>query len=313
VRARAAAAYGNAIASAGEYARGEKLVQEALGELGDAPQYTLARIFCLLRGSQIARDHGQEELGIQRALTAQRLVRESGQGSPLLELTIAIDVAESYRQAGRSRQAADTFADAFKQLSALGRGETDKAATLLNNWGIAVEVLGQPLKAESLYRQAIKIETAQTNADTVSPMLLNNLARTLVELRRFSEAAEYVERAEAKARRQGAETVVSMCLNVRTMTYRELGQLDRGAEALRAFESRWKKSFPPGHIVFAAVASQYSLLDLARGDARSALIEANEAITLCEAAPEGRERLIIYLTRRAEVRRLRQRGRFLPG
>jgi len=44
------------------------------------------------------------------------------------------------------------------------------------------------------------------------------------------------------------------------------------------------------------------LLDLARGDARSALIKANEAITLCEAAPEGRERLIIYLTRRAEVR-----------
>jgi eukaryotic-like serine/threonine-protein kinase len=302
VRAKAAAAYGNAIASAGEYARGETLVQEALAELGDAPQYTLPRIFCLLRGSHVAREHSQTELGIQRALTAQKLLRQSGQSSPLLELTVVMDVAESYRHAGQNRHAADAFAEAFKQLSALGRGETDKAATLLNNWGIAVEVLGQPLEAERLYRQAVQIETTEGNAETVSPMLLNNLARTLIELQRFNEAAEYVERAEAKARRQGAENVVSMCVNVRTIVYRELGQLDRAAEALAEFESRWTKLFPPGHIGFALIASQHSLLDLARGDARAALSEADQAIAICEATPEGSDRLMILLARRAAVR-----------
>jgi tetratricopeptide (TPR) repeat protein len=235
-------------------------------------------------------------------VAAQRLFHESGQKSPLLELTIAMDVAESYRQAGSNRLAADAFSAAFKQLSALGRGETDKAATLLNNWALSVEILGQPLQAEPLYRQAIQIETAEADAETVSPMLLNNLARTLAELRRFSEAAQYVERAEAKARRQGAETVVSMCLNVRTTVSRELGQLDRAAEALAEFETRWKKQFPPGHYGFAAIASQYSQLDLARGDPQSGLTKANEAVALCDATPEGRDRLAVFLTRRAVAR-----------
>jgi serine/threonine protein kinase/tetratricopeptide (TPR) repeat protein len=302
VRAKAAAAYGNAIASADEYARGEKLIEEALAELGDAPQYTLPRIFCLLRGSHAAREHKQTKLGIRRDLTAQQLLRESGESSPLLELTIAMDLAESYRLAGWTRQAADAFAEAYKQLLALGRGDTDKAATLLNNWANAVERLGQPLEAERLYREAIAIETAEGSAETVSPMVLNNLARDLIELHRFREAADYEERAEAKARQQGAEMVVSLCLNVRTIACRELGQLDRAAEALAEFESRWKKLFPPGEIGFAAIASQYALLSLARGDPRSALTKADECIALCEATPEGRDRLMIYLTRRAEIR-----------
>jgi tetratricopeptide (TPR) repeat protein len=220
----------------------------------------------------------------------------------LLELTIAMDVAESYRLGGWTRQAADAFAAAYKQLVALGRGDTDKAATLLNNWGNAVERLGRPLESERLYRQAIAIETAEGSAETVSPMLLNNLARNLIELHRFREAADYEERAEAKARRQGAEMAVSLCLNVRTIASRELGQLDRAAAALAEFESRWKKSFPPGDIGFAAIASQYALLSLARGDPRSALTKANECIALCETTPEGRDRLMIYLTRRAEIR-----------
>ncbi len=302
IRAEAAAAYGNAIAGTGEYVRGEALVQEALAELGDAPQYILARIFCLLRGSHVAREHGQAELGIQRAVTAQRLLHESGQKSPLLELTIAMDVAESYRQAGLNRRAAEAFSDAFRQLSALGRGDTDKAATLLNNWALSVEVLGQPLQAERLYRRAMAIETADGNAETVSPMLLNNLARTLAELRRFDEASQYVERAEARARRQGAENVVSMCLNVHTIICREIGQFACALEKLAEFESRWKKQFPPGHFGFAMIASHRSLLSLAQGDARAALAEANQAIEICAASPDARDRLTILLARRAAVR-----------
>jgi eukaryotic-like serine/threonine-protein kinase len=302
VRAKAAAAFGDSISLAGEFKRGETLIQEALAELGDAPQHTLARIFCLLRGSHLARENGKAELGIERAQTAQRLLRESGQGSPLLDLTVAMDIAESYRMAGWNRKAAAAFAEAFKQLSELGRDDTDKAATLLNNWALAVERLGQPLEAERLYRRAIAIETAAGNAETVSPMLLTNLARTLTEIQRFTEAAEYAERAEAKARRAGAENIVSMCLNVRTTAYRELGQLERAGETLAEFESRWKKMFPPGHIGFAAVASQQSLLSLARGNTSTALAEADRAIAICEATPEGRDRLTIFLLRRAAVR-----------
>jgi eukaryotic-like serine/threonine-protein kinase len=302
VRAQAAASYGDAIALKGEFEEGEKLVQEALNELGSAPQFTLARISCLLRGSHLAREHGKTELGIERAKEAQRLLRDSGQGSPLLDLTVAMDVAESYRMAGWNRDAVAAFAEAFKQLSALGRDDTDKASTLLNNWAVALEKLGQPLEAERLYRQAIAIETAAGTDETVSPMLLNNLGRTLIEIQQAAQGAEYAERAEARARQAGAENVVSMCLNVRATAYRELGQLDRAADALNEFEARWTKQFPPGHIGFAAVASQRSLLNLARGNMADALTEADRAITVCEASSECRDRLAIFLVRRATVK-----------
>ena len=59
VRAKAAAALGDALSLAGEYDRGESLVTEALTELGESPQYTLPRVFCLLRGSHVARENGK--------------------------------------------------------------------------------------------------------------------------------------------------------------------------------------------------------------------------------------------------------------
>ncbi|MFN2622812.1 MAG: protein kinase [Chthoniobacterales bacterium] len=302
VRAKAAAALGDALSLAGEYERGESLVTEALAELGELPQYILPRVFCLLRGSHVARENGKSELGLERVMTAQRLLRESGQGSPLLDLTVAMDVAESYRLAGRHRDAADAFAAAFKQLSALGRDETDKAATLLNNWGVAVEVLGQSLEAERLYRRAIAIDIAERNEESVSPMLLNNLGRVLVELRRFPEAADYAERAYAKAQHAGAEHVVNLSLYVRGSAYRGLGDFTRAAEMFDQVEERWKRTMPAGHLVFAGLASQRSLLALARGDAPAALVQAEQAVALTDANPAAHDHLKIYLLRRANLR-----------
>ena len=63
VRAKAAAALGDALAIAGEFQRGESLVTEALTELGEVPQYTLPRVFCLLRGSHAARENGKSGAG----------------------------------------------------------------------------------------------------------------------------------------------------------------------------------------------------------------------------------------------------------
>src|SRR2546421_5452521 len=76
VRAKAAAALGDALSLAGEYERGESLVTEGLAELGELPQYVLPRVFCLLRGSHVARENGKSGLGLERVMTAQRLLRE---------------------------------------------------------------------------------------------------------------------------------------------------------------------------------------------------------------------------------------------
>ena len=299
IRAKAAAALSVSVALAGQVERGEALIQEALRELGDAPQFVLHRVFALLRGSRVARESGNTALGIERAAAAENLLRDSGQGGPLLDLTIAMEVAESYRMAGSNRQAADAFADAFQTLSALGRAGTEKAGTLLNNWANAVESLGQLLEAERLYRRAMEISTVDGNEETVSPMLLNNLARTLNELHRFDEAAGYAERAFARAQREGDEHVINHCLNVRTSIYRQQGNLDRAAEMLAQFEAKTKELLPADHVAVAVVAAHKAMLALARGEEETALAEANRAVAMVETKYPSRRPFM--LLRRAEV------------
>ena len=75
---------------------------------------------------------------------------------------------------------------------------------------MAVDGLGRPLEAERLYRRAMAISTADGGEETVSPKLLNNLARSLLELDRLAEAARYADQALEKAPRAGDEHVVDM-------------------------------------------------------------------------------------------------------
>src|SRR2546430_4424393 len=49
------------------------LVTEGLAELGELPQYILPRVFCLLRGSHVARENGKSGLGLERDRKSTRL------------------------------------------------------------------------------------------------------------------------------------------------------------------------------------------------------------------------------------------------
>jgi tetratricopeptide (TPR) repeat protein len=307
LRAEAAAHLSVPIALAGEHERGEVLIKDALRELGSSPQFVFHRQFCLLRGSRVAREAGNGQLGIERVLEAQRLVREAGPTSPLTELNLAMELAEAYRMAGNNQQAASAFAEAFKQLSALGRDDTERAGTLLNNWALAVDGLGRPLEAEPLFQRAITISRTEGQAETVSPMLLINIARSLGELFRFAEAAEFAERAAELAEQAGNEHVMNMSFNVRATLYRQQGDLVRAADMIAALEAKSKTLLPTGHVAFAVIAMQRSQLALACGNAAEALLEADRALTLAEARPEARERLPMMLVRRAEVKMRLQR------
>ena len=116
---------------------------------------------------------------------------------------MAMDVAEAYRNAGRHVEASTAFEAAFVRMTAFGRDRTEKAGTLLNNWGLSRYLLGHPQEAEQLFRRAVDIASADESGTSVSPMLLTNLARPLLELGRVDEAIELASRADAEAGRQG--------------------------------------------------------------------------------------------------------------
>jgi eukaryotic-like serine/threonine-protein kinase len=298
-RARAACAFANALGNAGEGERAETLYREALAELPDEPQYTLDRTECLRHGSLVARVTGHSALGVERAEAAQKLVAQLPFPSTVLEMRVWLDLAESYREAGRFQDAVAAFEIASNRLAALGRQNTQAAGTLYNNWGVSLFQLGQPLRAEQLYRRAIEISRSDGAEKSVSPMLLTNLASALGELGRVPESARLAEKAYADARRAGDEVVVNMALLRRASAYRKLGDLVRAGKMLSEVEPRLVRMLPEGHSAFASLASEHALLAEARGDFPAAIAAANRSLAIADGHDTFGTPLL--LIRRAEL------------
>jgi len=293
-RAYAACALGASFASSGDPTRGESLYQEGISELGHEPQYAIYRFYCLLDGRQIADSRGDSQAAIARIEEAQRVLRASGFESEILNLRASIDLAEAYRQAGRVRDALGAFEHASTLLASLGRDNTQTAGTLYNNWAMTLFQMGRPLEAEELFRRAIAISRADTSLAAVSPMLLLNYGKTLRELGHIDEAADYVDRAYAKAQQAGYAVVVDQSLIERCRIYRTQHNLARATEMLALVEPRLRRNLPPGHYAFAGIAAERSAISLESGDPQNALKLADEAVGIVEAAIHaGRQGAVI--------------------
>jgi serine/threonine-protein kinase len=301
VRAEAACALASAVASAGEHQRAEALIQQAERELPPDSQFVLHRISCLMRGSEVAEDRGDVATSVERALAGQGLLDQTGFGSGLLRSRVATRLAESYRMAGRNREAAAAYEQAFAQLKALGRAETQRAGTLLNNWAQAVYSLGQTLEAERLLRAAIQIDSPDGDPAGASPMLLTNWARALRDLDRVDEAARAAERAYGKARQLGHEVVVNQVLLLRASIYRMRGDLDRAAAMLAEVEPRFTRMVPAGHVAFGLVHLERALIAQARGDSAAAVPEMDLALALVEGSSQRAFYQSLLRRRRSEL------------
>jgi len=304
-RAQASCALGNVLSRADDPKGAEALIQEGLRELPNEPQYALDRVFCLLRGSAVARNTGEAKQGITRVQEAQRALKQTPFDPQMLQLRAFMDLAEAYREAGQLPEAIHAFEQASAQLTALGRDDTETAGTLFNNWALALLQIGRPLEAERLFRRAIEISRADRSDEGVSPMLLNNYASTLDDLARLDEASGYAERAYARARQAGDEVVTNQSLLSRARIYRDHRDFTRGEAMLAEVEPRLRKDLPPGHIAFGSLLSERSLLELERGDLPSALRLANQAVEAVEATTKagkaGRNFLPTVYQRRAKV------------
>jgi serine/threonine-protein kinase len=304
-RAWAACSLAAAMAREGEIPRAEKLLAEGLGGLPHEPAFTLTRVSCLLSGSNIARERGAAREAIARAQEAQRLVEQSPIHSQLLQLDAFTGLAESYRSAGRLREACDAFERAARDYASLGRDRTEEAGTLFNNWGLALSQLGHPLEAERVLKRSIDISRADNTETAVSPMLLVNYARVLRDLGQLRQAEDYAWRGYARAREVKNQVVTDQSLLVRADIYRDLGDVRRTAEVLAELEPRLHRNLPAGHIAFAVLASQQSLLAQAHGQLQPALELANQAVAMVEASVkaggQGADGIPALLLRRSVV------------
>jgi ATP/maltotriose-dependent transcriptional regulator MalT len=163
----------------------------------------------------------------------------------------------------------------------MGRGETESAGTLLNNWALVQRALGRPLEAERNFRRAVRISSVDATASSVSPLLLNNLARTLTDLGRLDEARDSAERAYLLARRAGNEFTITQSIFLRNLIYLRLGDLPRAATLLAEMQTK-VRPLPEGHPYRAILAMQQAMLAHARGDEDGARVAYDRAVALAD-------------------------------
>ncbi len=304
-RARAACALAQTLGSSGDLSRAEALFQEGVGELPDQPQFSLDRVFCLQRGSEIARNTGIAQEAIARAEAAQRALAASRFQSPLLDVDTQIALAGGYRVVGRLEDASAAFAQAADRMASLGRADTARAGTVFNNWGVTLWQIGRPLESTRVLARAVAIHSDERGEQAVSPMVFINYARSLADMQRLDEASDYAERGSARARQAGNDVAFGQSLFVRATIDRLRGDLDAASRMLADAEQQLRRTLPEGHIAFATLADQRALVAQAGGDSAAALDLENRAIEIGEAAGrakhEGGDYLRVYLVHRSEI------------
>jgi tetratricopeptide (TPR) repeat protein len=224
----------------------------------------------------------------------------------VLELNLMMTLAAAYTIGGHLQDAIATYEQAAREMTQLGRDDTQAAGTLFSDWGLALTLIGRPREAESVLRRAIDVGQDHRGEDSVSPMLLTNYARTLRDAGRYEEASEYAERAHELAVRLGVEAAVNHALLTRSRNYLAQGDTDRAEVMLDEAEQRLRQVLPEGHYAFASVFSQRSLLAQLRGDLTGSLRLAEEGLRIVEASQAAGQQtasaLDPLLTQRSEVR-----------
>src|SRR5437763_13068664 len=115
-------------------------------------------------------------------------------------------------------------------------------------------------------------------------MILNIHAKVVRDLGRQDEAADYAERAYAKAQKAGHQLVINQSLLERAVIYRERKEFTRATAMLAEVEPRLRRSLPPGHYAFGSLASQEAVVALGGGEQQLANRLANQAVAIDEAA-----------------------------
>ncbi|HVP50633.1 MAG TPA: serine/threonine-protein kinase [Terriglobales bacterium] len=292
-RARASCALGQALSRGGDLARAEALLQEGLSDLPTDSLFVVDRVFCLLRGSEIASNGDHARQALERAQAAEHLLLQSSFHPDSLELDAMIVLAGAYNHAGRRGEASAAYQRAAARLAELGRDDTQMAGTLFNNWGTTLILAGQPLQAERALRHTIEISRDEQGEDFVSPTTLANYASALYQLGRLDSAADYAERAYAKASKVGDNMAISQVLLHRARIYRARGDLAGAGRMLAEVEPRLR-SLPAGHIAFGVLASELSLNAQVAGDVSKAMELANQAVAISEASARAGRRSAEY-------------------
>ena len=303
IRGRASCSLAQALSRSGDFQRADALFREGFNTIPNESRYGLDRIFCLERGSEIANNSGNSRNAIARAQAARDMLQRLPIRSELAELDTLITLASSYSGGGRFTEAAAAFEQAAALLADLGRADTQRSGTVLNNWGAVLIRAGRPLEAERVLRRSIDISMASGTEEAVQAMPLVNYARVLFDLGKLDQARDYAERGVAKAKAAGDQVPIREGLLLLAAIYRNKGDREGAFRMVSEAAARIERSLPPSHSIFAGVMRQRALNAQAAGDLGAALSFSSQAIAIVEASVKirGAYKLPSFLICRSEI------------
>ncbi len=147
-------------------------------------------------------------------------------GDYTTEILLRNELMGLYRKVGKKDEALATVEAVLNKIDELGVGEQVGSATTFLNSATVYKAFGMPDKSIALFEKAKRIyEQKLSNDDELLGGLYNNMALTLVDLKRYDEARDLNEKAIKIMENKPLEVAITY-LNMANAIEKEKGLLE---------------------------------------------------------------------------------------
>ena len=280
---QAACLRGYALTLQGRQDEGIALIERTLAAGGLSPGTASS---CHAQRVYVAENAGDGAASALHAQAALDFVKREPRARPRTEALLLSDLGYAQQLLGRIGDANTSFAASFERLKALKLEWTPVAATILNNWGIAVIYAGDVKRALELWEQGAEVMRARNTSAPLPGFLLSNLGRAYEQTGRFDDALRTYEQTAASARAARRVDLEAYGLNGLATVRMQMGDLDQ-AETLLARTRAITDTLPAGVPARLNVDVLAARIALARGRAAEAFAEFDRLRAVYDAQPPG--------------------------
>ena len=222
----------NALSQMARPAEAKALLEHVFSDLA---QDSDTRSYCLLQRSYVASRGAHGAAQMERdALQALILLDGAGPGFARRRALLNGELADAYSMQGRVKEADERFAQAHAQLQSIDKAESLNGMSVLGNWAGMHLRAGSPRRALDMYLQAKEVAERLGEGRRAPPVLLVQIANSMRQVGRATEAVAGYRDAAAAARAVGSSRVEAFALIGLALSALEAGQ--PGAEVDHALE-----------------------------------------------------------------------------
>ena len=223
-----------------------------------------AAALCLLRTATIHLAEHRHAEGLRDAQLGIERSRQSGGG--VIEASLLNALAYAYHLSGRDVAADQHFAQALRKYQELGRGESDGALTVMNDWAISLYGAGMPRRALELLQQVDQAERRRGPDVEQTATSVGNRGLALQAVGRYAQALSAFEEECRLAVSHSDEFSEMHCASGLTSVLLQTSALDQAEQQLQRFGRLIEKSaLPPESPAARVHAVLVGRLELARG------------------------------------------------